>query len=321
MTWVADSKGKLTVWKADGKGNPNKVGDNVTSDPFAAFTNLPGMSSSGSSGIGKVDITANEYDITGLGLPATVTNGKTTMNADTFIKALQKTALTDSGAWAGIQYAMYRANYYGKTTPTFGTWDKNSDLTSIKQFMEALTLLNDDPTKPASVNTFLTDQENAAISLGGNGIRPQIAKVTVPNTLDLNYISDKAFRSALGRPPTVKESAAFAKSYQADVMAVARANAAATAPAMPKMPEAAAPQLPTIPGQTKPSIKQPTIAENFAQAQTSPTVSVVGKQDVPNADVAAAEFARQADPTMAGVEGLNSALSNWFKSLGGGGLA
>jgi hypothetical protein len=158
MTWVADSKGKLTVWKADGKGNPNKVGDNVTSDPFAAFNNLPGMSSSGSSGIGKVDITANEYDITGLGLPATVTNGKTTMNADTFIKALQKTALIDPGAWAGIQYAMYRGNFYGNSQPNIGSWE-TSDLTGVKHFMEALTLLNDDPTKPASVNTFLTDQE------------------------------------------------------------------------------------------------------------------------------------------------------------------
>lgn len=286
--------------------------------------NLSGLDTllggSGSSSVGKIDITANEYDITGLGLPATVTNGKTKMDADTFFKALQKTAYTDPGAWAGIQYAMYRANYYGNTTPDFGSWG-TSDPTSVKRFMEALTLLNTDPTKPASVNTFLTDQENAAITLGGNGIRNQIAKVTVPNTLDLNYISDKAFRSALKRPPTAKESAAFAKSYQADVMAVARANAAATAPAMPKMPEAGAPQLPTIPGQTRPSIKQPTIAENFAQAQTAPTVSVVGKQDVPNVDVAAAEFARQADPTLAGVQGLNTALGEWFKSLGGGGLA
>jgi len=283
-------------------------------------TLLSSSGGSGNSGIGKVDISATKYDISGLGLPATVTNNKTTMDADTFIKALQKTALTDPDAWAGIQYAMYRANYYGNTTPDFGLWG-TSDPTSVKRFMEAITLLNDDPAKPAAVNTFLTDQENAAINLGGNGIRNQIAKVTVPNTLDLNYISDKAFRSALGRPPTTKESAAFAKSYQSDVMAVARSNAAASAPATPQMPATSAPQLPTVPGQTKPSIKQPTIAENFAQAKTAPTVSVVAKQDVPNADVAVAEFARNADPTMAGVEGLNSALSNWFKSLGGGGLA
>ena len=281
---------------------------------------LGGLGGSGSSGIGKVDITTNQYDISGLGLPATVTNNKTTMDADTFIKALQKTALTDPGAWAGIQYAMYRANFYGNTTPDFGSWG-TSDPTSVKRFMEALTLLNNDPAKPASVNTFLTDQENAAISLGGNGIRNQIAKVTVPNTIDLNYISDKAFRNALKRPPTAKESADFAKSYQADVMAVARANAATTAPSMAQIPSAAAPQLPTVPGPTKPSIKQPTIAENFAQAQTAPTVSVVGKQNVANADVAATEFARQADPTLAGVQGLNTALGEWFKSLGGGGLA
>jgi hypothetical protein len=280
----------------------------------------PGLNGSGKAG--KVDITSNEYNITGLGLPLSVTNGKTTMNADTLIKALHATAIKDPQAWAGIQYAMYQAHYYGDTMPSLGVWG-SSDPTSVNRFLEALTITNPDVTKPANVTSFLTEQQNTAIKIGGNGVRQQIAKVTVPNALDLNYIADKAFRAALGQAPTQKQKDAFTKSYQADVMAVARANAASTAAPTQipgAMPTPSTSTLPMAPPNPAAPVAN-TMQQNLAQGLKAPTVKVSGMQDVANADVAAMEFARKSDPTGAGVQGLNTALSDWFKSLGGGGLA
>lgn len=258
---------------------------------------------------GAVDFSKSTFDITGLGLKPTVTGGKTTLTAAELATALHRTAITDPATWAGIQYAMYRANFYGSSTPDIGVWGE-SDMKGIKGFMEAITVLNDKPQNlPAS--SFLTSQENSAIHFGGNGVRNQVAKVTVPNTLDLNYISDKAFRNALGRSPTAAESKKFATSYQGDVMAVARSNAA------------------TVSAQKAPATKLPSatdvipdnsMAENLANAQKTSTTQLAPLQSAPDANVAATDFARKQDPTKAGLLGANDAVSSFLKSLGGSGL-
>lgn len=327
MSWSKDKSGKL-VWTEDGKGNPNKPGDNVTPVKVDnSVTSLLGLlsSSSGSSNLGKYDITSNEYDVSGLGLPKSVTGGKTKLDADTFIKALRKTAETDPQTWAGIQYAMYKANYYGTELPNLGHWDptKTTDLTAVKNFMESLTASNSgDPTVAAPVSTFLTNQQNEAIRLGGNSVRSQIAKVQVPNTTDLAYIADKAFRDVLGMGATEKQRKQFAASFQSQVMSAARASqtAAQSVPTVPSAPVAAASAKPEgFVGPVAPTPEQATLQENLASANLQPQVQMQSVQAAPDANVAAAEFARKADPTQAGVNGLNAAVDTWFKSLGGKG--
>jgi hypothetical protein len=305
--WTKDSTGKF-VWTADGIGNPNKPGDNITpTDPFAG---IAGLLTTGNSKPGSQDITGIKYDVSGLGLPASVTGGKTVLDADTFINALHKTALTNSGVWAGIQYAMYRAHYYGQSMPDLGVWDQSSDVNTLKKFMSDLTIINTDKTQPAAVNTFLTDQENAAIKLGGAGVRIQIAKVTIPNELDLNYIGDKAFRTALGMAPTPKQLKAFVKSYQGDVMAVARTNAANATASNQAMSNINS-QTNMTPGVTSNN----TIAQNYTSASQSPATQILAQPDVANADVAAADFARKSNPAQAGSENISNALNAMFTSL------
>jgi hypothetical protein len=285
-----------------------------------------GSVGTGSSAVGKIDISATKFNVQGLGLPPKITGGKSTLSADEFVKALQRTAIEDPQTWAGIQYAMYRSNYYGQTMPSLGTWG-TSDPASVKRFMEALTITNTDPNVAAPVSSFLTQQENAAISLGGNGVRSQIQNVTIPNKLDLDYIAKKAFQNVLGSA-TQKQVDAFAKSFQADVMSVARANAAQAQPAIPKIP--AAPKMaPSTGGHYEGSTFVPdaavpqmpagnTLAQNLAQAQKAPSIQLKAVQSAPDATVAAEEFARKSDPKAAAAQGLNNAMGAWFSSLAKG---
>lgn len=290
-------------------------------DATAIFDKLAvnGVGKKKNSVFGAIDLSASTYDISGLGLPSSVTGGRNVLTTSEFATALHKTALTRPDIWAGIQYAMYRSNFYS-SAPDIGLWG-SADLSGIKMYMEAMTVLNDIPINlPA--NAFLTQQENAAKTLGGNGVRNQIAKVTVPNTLDLNYISDKAFRAALGRPPTAKESKAFASSYQGDVMAMARSNAAATSAAKTTTPTPSAPA-PSASVSTHPQTITPpeptpqaSIADNYAAAKnTPPTVSIVGQQDMADPTVAATAFARKSDPKSAAAQNVSNALNSMFQAL------
>jgi len=297
---------------------------NLTPAEIAAIFGSVGT---GSSAVGKIDISATKFNVQGLGLPPKITGGKSTLSADEFVKALQRTAIEDPQTWAGIQYAMYRSNYYGQTMPSLGTWG-TSDPASVKRFMEALTITNTDPNVAAPVSSFLTQQENAAISLGGNGVRSQIQNVTIPNKLDLDYIAKKAFQNVLGSA-TQKQVDAFAKSFQADVMSVARANAAQAQPAVPKI--AAAPVANAAPmgmatshagyvaAQNAPEMPAGnTLAQNLTQAQTAPSIQLRQVQSAPDPTVAAEEFARKSDPKAAAAQGLNNAMGAWFSSLAKG---
>jgi hypothetical protein len=273
----------------------------------------------GGTKIGQFDISSNKYNVAGLNLPKEATGGQTELDADQFIKALQITADKAPNVWAGIQYAMYKANYYGNSMPTIGKWDSTStnDLNATKSFMQSLTVHNSaDPTVAAPVTTFLQDQENAAIKLGGNGVRSQIAKVSVPNQMDLSYLADKAFRDVLGEGATEKQRKQFSALFQSQVMTAARMSQAATQ----QQPPAVAPVAPTTPGTPGSTpAATPTLDQNLQSANFNPSTSLAAVQQAPDVNVAAAEFARQADPTQAGVNGLNGAIDTWFKSLGGRG--
>jgi hypothetical protein len=110
MSWTKDEKGKLTVWVADGKGNPNVPGDNSTPKPTFGFNS--GTASQNSLGLllgfgiqeqGK-DITLAPVKIA----PYIVTLSKTNPKAYNSIKGLVKAAsgktINDPntlGAWVG----------------------------------------------------------------------------------------------------------------------------------------------------------------------------------------------------------------------------
>lgn len=292
-------------------------------NPFADLSKLP-SAGSGKTKFGAVDISNSTFNVQGLGIPANLLpGGKTVLTAEELVKALHQTSLSRPDIWAGIQYALYRSNYY-ETTPDLGVFD-SKDISGVRKFLENMTVMHDNPTNLQTAS-FLAQQENTAIKLGGNGVRTQIAKVTVPNTLDLNYIADKAFRAALGRPPTDAEQKKFASSYQGEVMAVARSNAAVTSAA--KTPTSAKPPAPPVSVSTHPQTitppepaPQPSISENFASASrpSARPISVVGQQDVAAPQVAALDFARKSDPAAAASAGLNEAMHQWFSTLSKGG--
>jgi len=328
MTWVADSKGKLTVWKADGKGNPNKVGDNVTPDLSGVDSLLP--SNGGKTKKLNVIDLSGTFDVRGFGLPPSSLAGKdpSAMTADDVAYALHRTALTNPDIWAGIQHALNKSNFYTSSQPTLGVWDQTTDIGGIKNFLEgAVTLYPASTGKPVPASQFLNEQENLAIKLGGNGVRNQIAKVTVPNELDLNYVFDKAFRAATGQVPTEKQLKTFARSYQSDILANARANAVSNLAARnPAATALTSTPIQTAPGAiagvnapaAQPSVTPPpgpSIAENYASAAKSPSVSVVSQPDVANVDVAATNFARKSAPAQAGSENISNALNAMFASL------
>ncbi len=273
---------------------------------------------------GKIDITSIQYNVQGLGLSAKATGGKMTLTADELINAMRRTSIDDPQTWAGIQYAMFRANYYGQTMPSLGLWG-TSDTPSIKRFMEQLTA-NSDGKTAAPVSSFLTEQENSAITLGGNGVRSQIQNVTIPNKLDLDYIAGNALRKVLGSA-TKAQVDAFTKSFQSEVMSVARANVAQTQAAVPKT--AVAPVMASEGGHYEgstfvpnaPTAVQPpqnTLAQNLTAAQAAPTVTLQAQQSAPDTNVAAEAFARKANPKAAAVHGLSDAMNSWFTSLSKG---
>jgi len=298
----------------------------IKPDPSLAGLGTLNLGGSGTK-IGQFDIGSNKYNVAGLNLPKEATGGLTELDADQFIRALQITADKAPNVWAGIQYAMYKSNYYGNSMPTIGKWDptSNVDLNATKSFMTQLTVHNAaDPTVAAPVTTFLQDQENMAIKMGGNSVRSQIAKVQVPNTTDLGYIADKAFRDALGMPATDKQRKAFAASYQSQIMSAARMSQAATAQPVPSVPMAPSSSGGHYEGSTfvkdnPMAAPSPSLDQNFQSADFNSSVGMTAVQSAPDVNVAAAEFARKADPTQAGVQGLNSAVDAWFKSLGGKG--
>ena len=273
---------------------------------------------------GSIPIENISYDVTGMNLPVSVTGGKTIITATQLSNGLQALASSNPGQWAQIQYALFQANFYGGSQPgRIGAWDA-TDKTAVTRFMQGLTLNNIDTTKAVKVLDNLTQEQNMGIKYGG-AARTAVTKVSVPNAMDLGSIADTAFRKALGRPPTDKEANAFVKSYQGEVMAAARATAsqaaAINAPqAIPTTTTDVGTQVPSNGNAQTPPPPQNTIAQNYANINKSGGVAMVQNQQAPDAGVAAAEFARKASPVEAGNQGLNTALGDWFKSLGGSGL-
>lgn len=314
MTWVADSKGKLTVWQADGKGNPNVPGDNTTpKDIFSV--DLSALKFNSGSSISTVDLSKETFNVVGLNLPLPPNTDLTKVNAAQVYNAMVKAAIDKPQIWLPIKYALAQSNFYS-TTPSFVPgWDQTQDGGAVKDFLSTLVKKNSDlgagETK-TPVATFLAQTQNMAKLYGGAAARTQVQKVTVPNALDLEKIADTAFRSALGMTPTAKQKSDFAKSYTQQVMAVARASAASTATrtATPSDAAMAGAMAPTTPEAAMTSIKS-----NAMAASKQPSVQLQQVQQAPDPSVAATEFARKANPAAAGSQNIDNALNAMFASL------
>jgi hypothetical protein len=110
MSWTKDSTGKLTVWKPDGIGNPNVIGDNVTPKPTFGFNS--GTSSVSNLGLllgfgiqeeGK-DISLTPIKIAPYIVTLSKTNPKVYNSIKSLVKAASGKTINDPntlGAWVG----------------------------------------------------------------------------------------------------------------------------------------------------------------------------------------------------------------------------
>ena len=285
-------------------------------------------------------------NIAGIPLPSgAFPAGVTQMSGKDLAIALEKMAsgavksTTSQLDWETIKNLMARTGYYGNKPPSYksGPMTK-ADKTAINNWVNAFAPSYSNPvagqTVPSIWNLASTAAQSA-VTNGSGATRLKIANVTVPNTLDLKSIADSAFRSALGRPPTAKEANKFAASYQQQVMAVAGSNAVNQAEVQQSnfdamngaktpssvTPNTVAPQMSTS---THPqTISAPTPESNNlaglksipAQTSHATAATLNFRQDTPNAQVAATDFARKSAPAEAGAENVGNALNAMFSSL------
>jgi hypothetical protein len=294
--------------------------------------NLPSVPGSGSTNISTVDLSSATFDARGLGLTFPATVDPTKVNGVQLYNAFVKMALSNP-QWAAIKYALAQSHFYNTAPTSYAPgWDDGSDGTAIKQFLTTLSHKNSDlgPNETVTpIANFLAQTQNMALNYGGAATRTQIQKVTVPNTIDLVHIADSAFRTANGRPPTDAQAKAFAKDFQQQVMAVARANAAqvtaATTPATPATlggsstaftPKPGAPSvdLSGANAGVTPDQAVASIQKNAGKGMTTNTVFKAVQQE-PSAQDAALEYARKANPAAAGSENVSNALNAMFASL------
>jgi len=276
---------------------------------------LPSLAGGTGTSISSVDLAGSEFNVMGLGLPLPAGVDQTKVNGSQLYNALVKAAVDDPGTWLPIKYALAQSNFYSGT-PSFTPGFQNEDKTAITSFLTTLTHKNSD-LAPGQVKTpvatFLAQTQNLAKLYGGEAARTQVQKVTVPNELDLQKIADTAFRNALGKPATLAQQKAFARSFQQDVMAVARASAAQVSRPTPT-PSTAAVMGAMTPAAT-PEAAMKSIQQNAAAGQKQPTTVLRQIQEAPNAALAAEEMAIAAAPADAASQRVDNALNAMFTSL------
>lgn len=277
--------------------------------------NLPSLPGGTGTSISSADLAGSEFNVMGLGLKFPAGVDATKVNGSQLYNALVKASTDSPSTWLPIKYALAQSNFYSGT-PSFVPGWQNEDKTAVESFLNTLVHRNSDlgpgETK-TPVATFLAQTQNLAKLYGGAAARTQVQKVTVPNALDLQKIADTAFRSALGKPPTLKEKNAFVKSYTEQVMAVARASAASTAVSTPT-PSAAAVQGAMAPA-ASPEAAMASIKQNAAAAPKAPSVVLKQVQQAPDATVAATQAAIASNPADAASQSVDNALNAMFTSL------
>ena len=281
-------------------------------------TSIGGSSKSSKDPTGWAATQAAMVDTTGLNIP----NMTGMQSYAKLFQAIESDALhgTSGGAlWGQIRPILiaHAQNYTKREVATKG-WI-NKDASGLQAFLTGLHNTNAvNSTTPLSALAWIGQKANDIGTAGTTTFTPlRIQNINVPNTLDLKSIADTAFRSALGRPPTDVESSKFASSYQQQVMAVAGSNAQNAADvqqANDRILYGGTPSgTPTGTPSGTPS------GTSTSQTVPPPAAPLNFKQDVPNATVAATNFARQTDPAGAASNGLNDAMNAWFATLNKGG--
>lgn len=139
MSWTKDDKGKLTVWVPDGKGNPNKVGDNTNPKPTFAFGD-----------------TSSSTTTTGLNIGFGIQDkGKDVFLPPVKIEPYIVTlARTNPKAYANIQKAVYAASGKNIKDPnTLGAW--------VSRLAENIFYSTDPMVKTLSIEDFLRNTAKA----------------------------------------------------------------------------------------------------------------------------------------------------------------
>lgn len=278
---------------------------------------LPSLPGGGGTSISTVDLSTAEFNVTGLGLSLPNGVDPSKVNGVQLYNALVKTSTDNPSAWLPIKYALAQSNFYSGTPSFTPGWKPSEDKTAVESFLTTLVHKNSDLNSGEAktpMATFLAQTQNLAKLYGGAAVRTQIQKVTVPNPMDLQKIADTAFRSALGRPPTLKQKNDFVKSYTQQIMAVGRASAASTAAAPTAMPSMASIQGAMTPAAT-PEAAMSSIVAGASVKEKKPPVVLKQVQQAPDAIAAAEKMAIASAPAAAASQSVDNALNAMFASL------
>lgn len=185
MSWTKDSKGNLTVWVADGKGNPNKVGDNITPPPTFDFN----TSDSG--------ISDGAYTID-LGFGLTDTNGKplslAPLQIQPYIVALAAKKGKEGAAYAQIRNAVTALSGKSKVDPNY-----------VAGYMSKIAQNLMGSSDVISKSGTLENYFKQAISSGPGAQNLPYAQATVYDPTKAESFITENFNKLLRRDPTPEE--------------------------------------------------------------------------------------------------------------------
>jgi hypothetical protein len=293
----------------------------------AAIGALPGASSTGATDFGSTTSTDyTSWTKTVSGAPFDMSNFPTlnTLGANAsgaqVLQALEKMAHStnsnDIKHWRAIRPTI---NYLGgdPVKPSKGQvqnpWT-STDLQHVKSWLTGLHFDNTNlapvvagqkaaqPVAPKVFDSFVAAIPQAK-AYGSVGVAKAVAApvVRAPATADLDAVAQKVFRDTLGRPPTTQESSSFSKQFQDLALSIGNSKNAS------RKQSSFAPV--ADPASLAPVGQTPAHAGGKV-AKTADTL-----QDLPNAGVAATNFARNTAPAEAGAENIDNALNGMFASL------
>jgi hypothetical protein len=267
-----------------------------------SFTDLGNNSKKGSDAVWDSARKAT-FDLTGLGIPGHTTGMVT---GDQLLQIVQSAAQQNkSGFWGGLRAQLSKIHPYTKRDQGFN-WT-NTDTAAVEQWLTTVHNNNvSNPTTPMTPASFLKVAVPGAVKSGvvyniTNNILTPPAPIRAPATADLDAVAQKAFRDTLGRPPTAQESPLFSKQFQDLALSIGNSKNAS------RRQSSFAPV--ADPASLSPVGQSPAPVAGKV-AKTADTL-----QDLPNASVAATNFARNTAPAEAGAENIDNALNGMFASL------
>jgi hypothetical protein len=280
-----------------------------TKTPALPADLLAGLKSIGSSksksDIGWGATAQSTMPTDGLNIPGHSTGSLT---GEQLYEAVKSAFQTGSAAGGNIRarLSQFIPGFTSKVAGSkWSTWDDRA----IRDWLESVHTNN--AINPNSQWTPASALQIRQKSAGGSGTAYNVtnnirytlppAVVRAPATADLDAIAQKAFRDTLGRPPTTDESAQFGKQFQD--LALSIGNSKNASKKLNTFAPVADPASLSGTGQTSAPV-------TGKIAKTADTL-----QSLPDAGVAATNFARNTAPAEAGAENIDNALNGMFASL------